>query len=104
MAISVASRRSRSSEPLNVYRIRLGVPPPSGLDLLASRHGTSGCQDQSPIETCRLLVSKHAIWTRLSWSTGGRSCVRARALPAQPWGEVRPLSIGFSDRVGQGGL
>src|SRR3990172_7788960 len=60
VAISVASLRSRSSEPLNVYRIRLGVPPPSGLDLLASRHGTSRWQNQSLTETSRLLANKQS--------------------------------------------
>ena len=31
----------------------LRLAPPSGLGLLASPHGTSGCQNQSPTKTCR---------------------------------------------------
>src|SRR3990172_5769641 len=60
LRLRLANPRSRSSEPLNVCRIRLGVPPPSGLDLLASRHGTSGCQDQSLTETCRPWANKQS--------------------------------------------
>jgi len=31
----------------------LRCPPPSGLDLLASHHGASGCQDRGLAETSR---------------------------------------------------
>src|SRR3990172_3007886 len=48
-----ALERERGCRDSSTYnRVRLRIPPPSGLDLLASRHGVSGYQDRSLTETC----------------------------------------------------
>ena len=60
VAISVASLRSRSSPILTYTPRTLRLAPPSGLGLLASHHGTSGCQDQGLTETCRCWANKQS--------------------------------------------
>src|SRR3989304_2807819 len=62
-----APRRAGSSEPLNVYGIRLGVPPSSGLGLLASQHGasrTSKIESERNVET--FGTSNLVSWLRLT--------------------------------------